>query len=458
MSTRGNKGGVNRPVEFIYFAVAGQSLFSGADINGIPMSFRASPGLVDVYLNGKKLVPVQDYTLLGSTQVLLNGAVCTGTDVLVVKALFPYNAVDGLTVAASDAAYGRRRNRIIDPGMRVSQEQGNGLITLAAATTYNVSDSIVAFRTGTTGAATVQRIASLTPGGSPYRIRATVTAANAAPATGDILTLQTKIEGLDVADLRFGTLSPRTVSFRFGCRASVAGTYAVTLTNGAANRAWIGSVTISAGEVGQDVVKSVTLLGDQTGTWATDNTLGMALVVTLCAGSSFQGVAGWQPGSLYSLAGCTNLMATVGATFDLFDVGLYDVTGLTPGVIPNFELKSFNEDLNDCQRYYFKTYTLDVLPGTGGSQYAGVVRMVPQASQTYHNMQCEFAREMRSVPSCLLYSPANGASGFIFWVGNSNVAGYLPYIGTKRCSVTVQNVTIGGGTDLMAHVVANARL
>jgi hypothetical protein len=348
MGIQGGNAGIVQYMTYRYVATEGQTTFSGPDAQGFVLSY--TPGFLLALCNGH-ILSSPDFTATDGSTVTYAAPMTSGHEIMLIS-LPPFNPANTYTQNQSDILYNRRRNRIIDGGMRVSQEQGNNLLTTSTAITYP-SDSFFGYR-ATGGAATIQRIAQLTPGGSPYRIRMTVTAVNSNPSGPDCLFFGTKIEGLDIADLRFGTTSARTIAIRIGCRSSVAGTYAISIINGATNRSWLGTIVIAPAEVGIDVVKSVTLTGDITGTWATDNTTGMQINVCLSSASPTQGVPGWQSGSLVGTSNSTNLMATLGATFDLFDVGLYDVTGMTPGAIPQFELESYISDVVKCQRYYIQ--------------------------------------------------------------------------------------------------------
>ncbi len=283
--------------------------------------------------------------------------------------------------ASGAAIAGSRRNRIADPGFMVSQESGSASLALGSGTLHYPSDSVFLHRVGSSGGATVQRVASASPGGSPYRHRVTITAANASPGGGDCLNLRIRIEGLDVADLLWGTAAAKAVTLAVPINVPVAGTYGVAVQNGIVTRSWVGSVTIAAGEVGQDVVKHVTVPGDTTGTWAKDANVGLEVFISLCAGSGSVGTSGWQAGNKFAPTGCVNVMATNGAVFDLLGrVGLYE--GNVP---PPFELPAFDDALQKCQRYY-ETGVYSIL----GQSYA---------TNAYLSTWIEFHRPKRVAPS-----------------------------------------------------------
>lgn len=273
-----------------------------------------------------------------------------------------YDISQGLTAAqqaqalanlTTDGLYARRRNRIVDPGVRVSQQQGSASNAFSGTSSYVYPSDSVQLGWGlSAGAGTVQQLALTTPGGSPNRIRVTCTTANTSPAANDYVLLQTKIEGVDVADLLFGAASAHTIGVRFGCRSSVAGTFPVILQNSGTTRSWIGTFSISPAQVGIDTVQTVSLVGDTAGTWNTGNSTGLTLLIGLCAGSTYQGAMGWQGGNYVGLAPQTNFMATANATFDWFDLGLYDTTGLQTGTMPPFELGDYLVDYQKCLRYF----------------------------------------------------------------------------------------------------------
>jgi hypothetical protein len=330
---------------FRFVSLDGQQVFAGRDANGNVLNYPVGPNTM-IIVGGATLSP-PDYTATDGSVITLARPQPAGREVLVYADPL-VSPADTYPRGIADTTFTRKRNRIVDPGMRVSQENGGNLLTLANGVATWASDSVIAQRGGATGGATVQRIAAPTPGGSPYRQRVTITAANPSPGATDLLRLMTKLEGLDIADFAFGTASAKTVTLRFGVLCTVPGTYGFRLGRGSnPDRSFVGKFTISPAEVGQSVVKSFVIPGDVAGSFATDNTIALELNITLCTGSNYFGVAGWQAGTFLATADCTNLMATNGAIFDLFDIGLYEGS-----VLPPFELPEYGEDLRRCQRYW----------------------------------------------------------------------------------------------------------
>jgi len=88
-----------------------------------------------------------------------------------------------------------------------------------------------------------------------------------------------------------------------------------------------------------------------TGTWATDNTIGLFLVWALMVGSTFQAASGaWTaPNNVFGSSNQFNFLATNGNVFELFDVSLTEGS-----VAPPFQVPDYVDELVACRRYYKK--------------------------------------------------------------------------------------------------------
>lgn len=240
-----------------------------------------------------------------------------------------------------------KKNYVVNGAMMVSQE--NGSSSVVAANSYPVDQFIFTFNTGAISGQ--QRTTEASPGGSPNRMRLTVTTADATVGAADVANITQVIEGLRMADLLFGTTSAKTVTVQFGVKAP-AGTYCVTFTNAAVNRCYVAEYVIAVGEANTDVIKSITIPGDTTGTWLKDNGVGMFLRWGLMAGANWQQPAGaWSGASINTIGSPNqfNFMGTVNNVFELFDVGLYE-----GNVAPAFQVPDYGSELVLCQRYFQK--------------------------------------------------------------------------------------------------------
>lgn len=287
-----------------------------------------------------------------------------------------------------------KKNYILNGAMQISQENG---VTAGTANGYYAADQW-SLSNGSSGTLSVAQVASPTPAGSPNRLRGTVTVADAAVAATDFVVLRQAIEGLRVADLRSGSAAAKTITIQFGVKAP-AGTYSVILQN-STPRAYVAEYVIAAGEANTDVVKSVTIQLDTTGTWATDNTIGLLLYWGLMCGTTYQTPAGtWVAGNFLGSSNQFNFMGTINNVFELFDVGLYE-----GAVAPSFQVPDYASELALCRRYYS-------LPEFG-------VQNGSVAASANYGGSAPYPVPMRATPTVAfkvaITAPANATGTYIF--------------------------------------------
>jgi len=336
-----------------------------------------------------------------------------------------------------------KKNYIVNGGMQVSQE--NGTTASTASGYYPVDQWRNEF--GNAGVVSAAQVASSTPGGSPYRIRTTVTTADTSVANTDYSVISQRIEGNRIADLRFGNAAAKAITLKFGVKAP-AGTYCVAVRNGAPNRIIVGEYTIAAGEANTEVVKSVTFAGDTAGTWAFDNTAGLEVLFILMAGSSFvQSPNNWSAASsVFATSNQFNFMGTVGNVFELFDVGLYE-----GNAAPSFQLPDFNEELDCCQRYWEKSYDYATAVGTATNN--GVRGSLQNSAPASYGAGT-FLKRKRVSPTVTLYSPNNGASGNGY--DTTNRAASASNVGETQYMIV--NAFGSSTTPILYHYTASARM
>jgi hypothetical protein len=98
--------------------------------------------------------------------------------------------------------------------------------------------------------------------------------------SGEGYTVQHRIEGFNVSDLGWGTANAQTVTLSFWVRSSLTGTFGGSVTNSAFNRSYPFAYTISSANTFE--YKTVTIVGDTTGTWLTDNGVGHLVLSWRC--------------------------------------------------------------------------------------------------------------------------------------------------------------------------------
>lgn len=242
------------------------------------------------------------------------------------------------------------RNRVINGDMRIDQRNNGAAVTPGSGVTYTLDR----FALGATQASkiSIQQVVDA-PAGFKYSLKATV-ASQFAPGAGDQFYVKHAIEGFNVIDLGFGTAAPSTITISIWVKGSIAGTYSIALLNAAANRTYIGNITVTSTWAKQ----TVTLTVDSTGTWATDSTIGVQLWIDLGSGTSSNAAANtWSAAGTRTAGSVTFVNQVNGSTLNItgFTVELGSLS--TP-----FEQRTIGVEFILCQRY------LPAYNGVSGSE------------------------------------------------------------------------------------------
>ena len=232
------------------------------------------------------------------------------------------------------------KNRIINGAMVIDQRNAGAAIT---ANGYSVDR--FEYANFTDGTFSVQQDTTA-PAGFIKSLKVTVTSADASVTTNQSAFISQKIEGLNCADLGWGTAGAASVTFSFWVRSSLTGTFGGSFRNNATDRSYPYSYTISAANTWEQ--KTVTIAGDTTGTWLTTNGVGINIGFSLAAGPSVVGTAStWASANYVSATGATSVVGTNGATFYITGVQLEKGSTAT-----SFDYRPYGTELALCQRYY----------------------------------------------------------------------------------------------------------
>ena len=275
---------------------------------------------------------------------------------------------------------------------------------------------------------------------------------NETPLGGaDFIQLEQLIEGnvfrplaqFDELTLSFFVFSPLT------------GTYTVSLRNDGKDRFIVKEYTINDANTWQEI----TLNFEKTpelGTWDYETGVGLRVGFTLAAGTDLETATTdtWLTGDEISTANQVNFMGeVVGSKIFFEDIRLSRKSSLP---LPR---RDAQEELEFDQRYFEKSYNVNVAPGTiTGSGM--VTAQIASAAIEIRNMQTNFQVRKRIVPTVIWFSNNSGAINKIhrespsldFDVTNSDDRGEQS---------TGYPITVGSPGDasvLGGHFTADARL
>lgn len=308
------------------------------------------------------------------------------------------------------------RNRIINGDMLVNQANaGVGVVTNNGLFFYNV-DQWWGYGTAGAGIYTTTQTTTTPPTGFQNYLHVTVGTADASPAATSLYLLGQFLEGYNVRDLSFGAAGAKTLTLSFWVRSNVTGSFGGAIQNSAGTRSYPFSYTINSTNTWEQ--KTVTLVGDITGTWSTINTTWGAVEFDLGTGANFRGTAGaWAAANLVGVTGTQRIITSTSNTFDLTGVQLEIGSTATA-----FEYLPFEMQLAICQRYYEKSYDITVAPAavtTSNRIFSASVQIA--ATPLMIGSLQSFKVTKRTAPTMTAYNATSGASGVWEWVSVSNV-------------------------------------
>ena len=319
----------------------------------------ASVNDIQVTVNNVVQQPNSGYTLSGTT-LTFDQAPSAGTQNVYVRYLstttqvitpsqntVSWNTLDANTRGDLGISF---KNRIINGNMAIDQRNAGASVTITGT---NASDYVIdrwfARAISATGSRISVQRSTVAPAGFTNSQLVTSLSAYTLGSSESFGVMQA-IEGFNVADLGWGTANAQTITISFKVRSSLTGTFGGFITNEAGNRCYVFSYTINSANTFED--KSITIPGDTTGTWQTNNSAGITIAFSVGAGSSVTGTAGsWGSTLLRSVTGQTSLVGTNGATFYLTGVQLEVGTQATAFSTAG---GSYGAELALCQRYLFR--------------------------------------------------------------------------------------------------------
>jgi hypothetical protein len=252
-------------------------------------------------------------------------------------------AVDSINNTTSGSPFGFK-NRIINGAMVIDQRNAGASVTPTDG--QYVLDRWKQLQSVASKYSVQRNAGSVTPPTGFINYLGVTSLSAYSVASGDYFAVLQEIEGFNNADLAWGTASAATVTLSFWVRSSLTGTFGGAIGNSANNRGYPFTYTISAANTWEQ--KTVTIAGDTTGTWATDNTTSVRVKFGLGVGSTYNGTAGsWQASNLISATGATSVVGTNGATFYITGVQLEKGS-----VATSFDYRPYGTELALCQRYY----------------------------------------------------------------------------------------------------------
>jgi hypothetical protein len=314
----------------------------------------------------------------------------------------------------------------INGGMEVSQERG------ASPTTGSyLGDGWRQFYSGTMSISAACLAAVFAPG-FPSGLYMSAAVAQASIGASDYAILSHAIEGYRVARLQWGTANAQPITVAFWSNHHRTGLYTGVVRNGANNRTYAFAYTQVTADIPQYNV--ITIPGDTTGTWTTDNTAGLSLVFAMACGSSniAPSANAWLAGSYAAAPGQINAVAATSDVFRLTGVTVLPGNEAPSAARSPFIMRSYDQELQTCKRYWEQCAVFLAASGTAGTGSGAALT--------------SFSVEKRATPTRTL-------------VGSSfNNCTFNSFGGDTKAVTVVVNVTATGTFVINTGITNDARL
>lgn len=265
-------------------------------------------------------------------------------------------------------------------------------------------------------------------------------------SANDYCIIEQRIEGYS-----FLPIAQKTLTISFWVKATKVGKYCVYFRNSGFDKVYVAEYTINASETWE--FKTLTIpASPAAGSWNYVNGIGLFVGFTLACGSNFQVTPGvWQDnGAAAASSNQVNACDNVANNFYLCGVQLE-----LGSIATDFENRNFHQEVNLCQRYYEKSYSLSTAIGaitdSGQFSYPAI-----NASQCFGTVF--FKTRKRAIPSVTSYGPTSGVAGKILQLfptldRDSIITG----IGETSFNIYA-NTSYSANTSGIAHWTANAEL
>ena len=345
-------------------------------------------------------------------------------------------------------------NLLINGGMRFDQRRAGSALVISSGTlsTVYVTDRWRQDRLITSTTST-QRLSATPPPGHTHYLNLTVTAGVSVSATQLFEWLQLT-EASTLTPTKFGTAQAETLGLSFWVRSSVVGPNSGTIRNHLGNRSYVFAFDITTANTWE--YKTIVIPGDTSGTWNLTNQslVGMVVAFGPSAGADYRTTAGsWQTGIFAGVTGGNNITAVTGATFDLAGVQL-NIGAPKPMI-----LEPYADELQKCQRFYEKSYSIEEAVGTALGSVGFWHSISLNNTEFYDYGRVKYQVQKRAAASVSTWS-YSGTAGVLYNLSSSINQGNtgIRYQSQNGFGIYCANAAMSTNAAFGSHWAADAEL
>ena len=347
------------------------------------------------------------------------------------------------------------RNVVINGGFQIFQRA-----TAATAQTdgaYKTADRWLGFVSGGGAYTTQKSTGHLADTGHDTALKIDVTTADTSLGTADYYSIVQRIEAQNLQHFQYGKATAKTITLSFWVRATKTGTSCVTVAkNDSTQYNYVAEYTINASDTWEH--KTITIepnsdIKSASGAIVNDNGRGMQVIFILGYGSNYTGgtANAWNDSADFATTNQVNHMDSTSNDFYITGVQLEVGDSATP-----FEHRSYGQELQLCQRYYWNSYN-----GAAIGSNTGTTTAIGKSYATgnYGTIsQGMFPVTMRAQPTIVAYNPITGSSGSFRGDSSDFNSVSITFRSVNHFQLNSGNLAVGDNVYVSTHVTADAEL
>jgi len=359
--------------------------------------------------------------------------------------------------ALADVREPNFRNIIINGNMQIAQRGTSATGIGNGDNSCHTVDRFSFYEEGaTSGEFTMTQDTDVPTGqGFAKSVKLDCTTADGSLAAAEVAALEYKMEGQDLQYIKKGTSSAQQLTLSFWVKTNKTGTYVVNFYDNDNDRQTSQNYTVSSADTWEK--KTITFAADTSGTLTNDNTLALAMYFILGAGTDY--TSGSAATSWETFTGNADNWCG-GQTVNILDntANYINITGVqleAGSVATDFEVETFGQNLQRCQRYYEKSYNYADPPATTGSggsnglQFGGATANI--------DASVLMSVRKRAAPTLTVYDLAGTSNKASYYTGSWNNGGSLGGSRAKETYVHV-DTNISSSTIVAWQYTAAAEL
>lgn len=310
------------------------------------------------------------------------------------------------------------KNKVINGGFDFWQRGTSLAYSNANFSDFYTADRFTTVKSNHTGTVTVTQesdVPSELQNNVKYSYKTEVTGVLPSPAAADFTSIVHRFEGNMVKDLY-----DKEVIFSFYVKSNQIGKKSFAVRNGDSSFSYVSDYEILQVDTWERKTIKV-YIDSSLGNFYTDSQRGFHIDWSLCLGSNYiaNTTDEWVAGSKVISNEHVNLQTDLGNYIQITGVMAYDAEF---GEDIPFQRagRNYAEELQLCQRYFEKSYNIDVAPGTNNDNGALYTTVEVSTGNSYSNFQVQFKVTKRAIPTCTPYSTSGAAGKIINNSGDIN--------------------------------------